>query len=88
MVAFIDAHRGAYGGESICVVLPIASSTNYETKARAADPTRVPARVRTQTSGRRSTACGATIGGYTARGRSGSSSPAKASSRRAVPSSG
>ena len=45
MVAFIDAHREAYGVEPICAVLPIAPSTYYEQKARQADPTRQPARV-------------------------------------------
>ncbi len=44
MVAFIDAHRGAYGVEPICAVVPIAPSSYYEHKARQADPTRVPAR--------------------------------------------
>lgn len=44
MVAFIDAHRDAYGVEPICAQLPIAPSTYYETKARQADPTRRPAR--------------------------------------------
>ncbi|HTK48261.1 MAG TPA: IS3 family transposase [Gemmatimonadaceae bacterium] len=44
MVAFIDAHRGAYGVEPICAMLPIAPSTYYEAKAREADPTRRPAR--------------------------------------------
>src|SRR5207248_2002787 len=44
MVAFIDAHRGAYGVEPICAVLPIAPSTYYEAKAREADPARRPAR--------------------------------------------
>jgi len=44
MVAFIDAHRGAYGVESICAVLPIAPSTYYEQKARQACPERVPKR--------------------------------------------
>ena len=44
MVAFIDAHRGRYGVEPICAVLPIAPSTYYEAKARAADPARQPAR--------------------------------------------
>jgi transposase InsO family protein len=46
MVAFIDAHRGAYGVEPICAVLPIAPSTYYEAKAREADPTRLPMRAR------------------------------------------
>jgi hypothetical protein len=44
MVAFIDTHRASYGVEPICAVLPIAPSTFYEAKARAADPTRQPAR--------------------------------------------
>ena len=46
MTAFIDDQRGAYGVESICSVLPIAPSTYYEQKARQADPSRLPARVR------------------------------------------
>lgn len=46
MVAFIDAHRKAYGVEPICRVLPIAPSTYYEWKARHADPTRRSARAR------------------------------------------
>jgi len=36
-VAFIDAHRDAYGVEPICRVLPIAPSTYYEHKACEAD---------------------------------------------------
>ena len=44
MVAFVDAHRDRYGVEPICAMLPIAPSTYYEQKARAADPSRVPAR--------------------------------------------
>ena len=44
MVAFIDAHREAYGVEPICAVVPIAPSTYYDAKARQADPTRLPAR--------------------------------------------
>ena len=44
LVSFIDDHRGAYGVEPICAVVPIAPSTYYEYKARQADPTRVPAR--------------------------------------------
>lgn len=46
MVAFIDAHRAAYGVEPICAVLPIAPSTYYEWKARDRDPSRLPARTR------------------------------------------
>ena len=41
MVAFIDAHREAYGVEPICSVLPIAPSTYYEHKARQPDPERL-----------------------------------------------
>lgn len=44
MVAFIDAHREAYGVEPICAVLPIAPSTYYLAKACAADPSRRSAR--------------------------------------------
>lgn len=44
MVAFIDAHRETYGVEPICAVVPIAPSTYYLAKARAADPTQLPAR--------------------------------------------
>ena len=46
MVAFIDAHREAYGVEPICAELPIAPSTYYEAKSRERDPARLPARVR------------------------------------------
>jgi len=46
MVAFIDAHRGAYGVEPICAVLPIAPSVYYEHRARARDPEGQPARAR------------------------------------------
>ncbi len=45
-MAFVDAHRGAYGVEPICAVLPIAPSTYYEAKARQRDATRCPARTR------------------------------------------
>ena len=34
MTAFIDDCRDEYGVEPICVVLPIAPSTYYETKRR------------------------------------------------------
>jgi hypothetical protein len=46
MMAFIDAHRGAYGVESICKLLPIAPSKYYEHKARQRDPSRLPPRLR------------------------------------------
>jgi putative transposase len=38
MTAFIDEHRGDYGVEPICKVLPIAPSTYYTHAARKADP--------------------------------------------------
>lgn len=44
MIAFIDAHREAYGVEPICRLLPIAPSTYREHAARARDPSRLPAR--------------------------------------------
>ncbi len=46
MASFIDDHRGRYGVEPICAVLPIAPSTYYERKAREADPVRLPARAK------------------------------------------
>jgi len=46
MTSFIDDHRGAYGVESICTMLPIAPSTYYEQKARQVDPSRLPKRAR------------------------------------------
>jgi len=44
MVAFIDEHRGSYGVEPICDVLPIAPSTYYAHRARDRDPTLRPDR--------------------------------------------
>jgi putative transposase len=46
MVKFIDDHRGDYGVEPICTVLPIAPSTYYEHKAVAADAQRRCARAK------------------------------------------
>ena len=46
MKKFIDAHRGVYGVEPICRVLPIAPSTYYEHAARRLDPGRLPPRAR------------------------------------------
>jgi len=46
MVSFIDDHRAEHGVEPICAEIPIAPSTYYEYKARAADPRCVPGRVR------------------------------------------
>lgn len=38
MIAFIDDHRGDYGVEPICRVLPIAPSTYYDHLTKRADP--------------------------------------------------
>ena len=46
MVSFIDEHRGSYGVEPICKVVPIAPSTYYEHKARERDPERLPERAK------------------------------------------
>ena len=46
MIAFIDDHRGAYGVELICKVLPIAPSTYRERLAQRRDPARQSARAR------------------------------------------
>jgi putative transposase len=46
MVTFIDDHRGDYGVEPICEVLPIAPSTYYAAKAREVDPDRLPQRAK------------------------------------------
>jgi len=47
MVRFVDDHRGPYGVEPICAVLPIAPSTYHEQKARQADPSQLPKRAQT-----------------------------------------
>jgi len=44
MIGFIDDHRGAYGVEPICKLLPIAPSTYHAHAARRTDPARLPAR--------------------------------------------
>ena len=46
MIAFIDDHRGAYGVEPICKVLPIAPSTYFDHRAKQTDPARLSARAR------------------------------------------
>jgi len=46
MIGFIDAHRGAYGVEPICKVLPIAPSTYRAHAARRRDASLLPARAR------------------------------------------
>jgi hypothetical protein len=44
MIAFIDDHRGAYGVEPICKLLPIAPSTYHAHVARRLDPSKCSAR--------------------------------------------
>lgn len=44
MIAFIEKHRGVFGVEPICRVLPIASSTYYAHAAIAKDPALAPNR--------------------------------------------
>jgi transposase InsO family protein len=46
MITFIDEHRAVYGVEPICTVLPIAPSTYHAHAARRADPSKAPARSR------------------------------------------
>lgn len=46
MIAFIDEHRGHYGVEPICRVLPVAPSTYHEHVAQREDPSRLSARAR------------------------------------------
>ena len=46
MTSFIDDHRGAYGVEPFCRVLPIAPSTYYHQLACRADPSKASARTR------------------------------------------
>lgn len=46
MIAFIDDHRGTYGVEPICRVLPIAPSTYHARVAQRTDPAKACPRVR------------------------------------------
>jgi putative transposase len=46
MIAFIDDHRGAYGVEPTCKVLPMALSTYHAHVARRRDPAKLSARTR------------------------------------------
>ena len=39
-MTFIDAHRGTYGVEPICEVLPIAPATYFRHKTEQAHPAR------------------------------------------------
>ena len=49
MIAFIDDHRGAYGVEPICGVLPIAPSTYHAHVAQRIDASKRSARTRRDT---------------------------------------
>jgi transposase InsO family protein len=46
MIAFVDDHRGTYGVEPICRVLPIAPSTYHVHAAQRADPAKASPRAR------------------------------------------
>ena len=46
MIAFIDEQRAVHGVEPICKGLPIAPSTYHSHVARRTDPSRAPARWR------------------------------------------
>ena len=46
MISFIDDHRGDYGIEPICRVLPIAPSTYHEHALRKKEPARLPERAK------------------------------------------
>lgn len=46
MIAFIDDHRGAYGVEPICKVLPVAPSTYHAHVAQRLDPAKLSVRAR------------------------------------------
>jgi transposase InsO family protein len=46
MIAFIDDHRGSYGVEPICRVLPIAPSTYHAHAAQRVDPAKASPRAR------------------------------------------
>lgn len=46
MIAFIAEHRGVFGVEPICRLLPIAPSTNYENIVKRVDLDRLLSRAR------------------------------------------
>jgi transposase InsO family protein len=46
MIAFIDDHRGTYGVEPMCKVLPIAPSTYHTHAAKRRDPAKLSAQAR------------------------------------------
>jgi putative transposase len=50
MISFIDEHRGVFGVEPICRVLPIAPSTYYENVAKRLDVDRLSIRARSDIS--------------------------------------
>lgn len=50
MISFIDAHRGVFGVEPICRLLPIAPSTYYENVAKRLDVDRLSVRARSDIS--------------------------------------
>jgi len=85
MVSYIDDYKDRYGVEPICRVLPIAPSTDYETKARQRDPERrAPRAIRDEREKPRSSGSGKRTTGFTAPARSGSSSIVKGSRWRAA----
>ena len=87
MVAFIDKHRGEYGVEPICDVLPIAPSTYYTQAARREDPQLRPARAKRDEKLRpESSASGMRTWRCTGPTRSGGSSVVRDSKPRAAPS--
>jgi len=49
MIAFINDHRGAYGVEPICKVLPIAPSTYHDHAAKRANPEKLSVRAKRDT---------------------------------------
>ncbi len=46
MISFIDEHRGVFGVEPICRLLPIAPSTYYENVTKRLDVDRLSSRAR------------------------------------------
>jgi len=50
MISFIDEHRGVFGVEPICRLLPIAPSTYYENVAKRLDVDRLSVRARSDIS--------------------------------------
>lgn len=86
MVAFINAQHAAYGVESICAVLPIASSTYYEHPTQGYSRQAPPGASTVQRLGyaRRFGACTTRTSRPRARARCGTSSGAKGSGRRAL----